>query len=78
MDEAQGLIRYPGQPSLREMLWLLLPEGRLPRSSIARHLIRFLRRRVAKAEEGWIPRLDNAAAQPKMAGSGHRRIAGQA
>lgn len=49
--EAQGLIAFPDQPPLRETLWLLLPEGRLLCSATARHLIRILWQRVAKAEE---------------------------
>ncbi len=53
--EAQGLIAFPDQPPLRETLWLLLPEGRVLGSATARHLIRILRQRVEKAEEGWIP-----------------------
>ncbi|QPN64048.1 hypothetical protein [Synechococcus sp. CBW1004] len=53
--EAQQLIPHPGQPSLRETLWLLLPEGRLLSSATARHLIRILRQRVEKAQEEWIP-----------------------
>jgi hypothetical protein len=48
---AQGLIPHPQQPPLRETLWLLLPEGRVLVSATARHLIRILRQRVAKAEE---------------------------
>lgn len=57
--EAQSLIPHPGQPPLRETLWLLLPEGRLLRSATTRHLIRTLRQRVEKAEEAWIPWLDD-------------------
>jgi hypothetical protein len=49
--EAQGLIAFPEQPSLQETLWLPLPEGRVLSSATARHLIRILRQRVAKAEE---------------------------
>ncbi len=59
--EAQGLIAFPDQPSLRETLWLLLPEGRLLSSATARHLIRILRQRVEKAQEEWMPAQTDAA-----------------
>jgi DNA-binding transcriptional LysR family regulator len=47
----QHLELLATQPPLLEQLWLLLPEGRLPRSRAAQDLINVLRERVGRASE---------------------------
>jgi hypothetical protein len=45
----QGLKPLPQQPQLEEQLWLMLPQGPLARSPLARRWIRRLERRMAAA-----------------------------